>query len=99
MGLFLWRRWRSPQNPLKGVVQEARIALGDLRTGADVRDVVLRCYFQMGQLFQQRYGLERGQAMTAREFEEYLVAAGIMDEHVRRLTRLFESVRYSPRAA
>ena len=32
--------------------------------------------------------------MTPREFEQYLANSGLADAHIRRLTRLFESVRY-----
>jgi hypothetical protein len=32
--------------------------------------------------------------MTPREFEQHLAEAGLGDDHIRRLTRLFESVRY-----
>jgi hypothetical protein len=41
-------------------------------------------------------GIGRDVSLTPREFEQRLTAAGLADRHVRRLTRLFERVRYSP---
>ena len=38
----------------------------------------------------------RHQAMTPRDFEQHLTERGFSDEHIGRLTRLFETVRYSP---
>jgi len=46
---------------------------------------------------QEEYGLERGEAMTAREFERLLQGRGIPYEPVHQLTRLFEAARYGSR--
>jgi len=59
-----------------------------------VRDTVLRCYFQMSRVVSRERSLTRGKAMTPREFEECLAEAGLPGPPVRRLTRLFERVRY-----
>ncbi len=77
------------------VVKEARGALEQLQAGGNVRDVVLRCYLEMSRVLSERRAIRREQAMTPREFEQRLVAAGIRDEHIRRLTQLFERIRYS----
>ena len=53
----------------------------------------------MNRVLQEQRGLERPKAMTPREFERYLLEMGLQDEHIRRLTRLFESVRYGTNAA
>lgn len=65
-----------------------------LRGGERLRDVVLRCYHDMTQLLVRYLPDRDDQTMTAREFEQALRRVGIRDEHVGRLTRLFERVRY-----
>lgn len=93
---FFWRRSREPERPLAALAQAA---LADIRAGGDLRDTVLRCYRDMSQVLRERRGLEREQAMTPREFAEYLAAEGLRDEHIQRLTRLFERVRYGGTSA
>jgi hypothetical protein len=43
--------------------------------------------------------IRRQKAMTPREFEIHLADAGVSSEHVQRLTRLFENVRYGDTTA
>ena len=69
------------------------------QAGGDLRDAVLRCYRDMSRVLGERQGLARAQSATPREFEAQLAAAGLRDEHIRRLTRLFERVRYGARRA
>ena len=54
----------------------------------------MRCYYDMVRVLNEERGITRPRAMTPREFEERLRELGIPDEPVRRLTRLFEEVRY-----
>lgn len=92
---LLWMRLRPKQDDTQGrLAEEAERALAALEAGGDVRDVVLRCYVQMSQVLKESRHVERRKAMTPREFEQYLAAAGLQDEHIQRLTRLFEAVRY-----
>ena len=90
----IWRRRPRPATPLQRLAQEAEEAIASLRAGADLKNTVTRAYYQMGQVLNERRGIERDQAMTPREFERHLHQAGIPEEPVRRLTRLFEGVRY-----
>jgi hypothetical protein len=95
----VWFGWRHRQrplsvNPLQQLAQEARDALESLQAGTDLKDVVLRCYFEMIQVLNEQRGIERRSDMTPREFEYHLEGVGLPGEHVRRLTRLFEAVRY-----
>jgi len=78
------------------IAAEARAALRDLEAGADVRDAVTRCYIEMVRVLRAERGIARDPDMTAREFEQRLARTGLGDAHIRRLTRLFEVVRYSP---
>jgi hypothetical protein len=93
--LFLWRRLRRRfGDPLELVAQEAKKTLEELQAGADPKERVIRCYFEMSRVLNEQRGVKRKLAMTTREFEKYLEAVGLQDVHVRRLTRLFEMVRY-----
>jgi len=93
-GLYLWRRFRRRSSPLELVAKEARKTIDELRSGADLKEGVIRCYFEMNKVLREQRGLKRQQTMTTREFENYLNEIGLPDPHIRRLTRLFEKVRY-----
>lgn len=95
----LWLRTRRPENSLAQLAQEVQQALDALHAGADLQDVVLRCYFEMSRVLQEQRGLRREEAMTPREFEQSLARAGLPAEQVRQLTRLFEDVRYGAHSA
>jgi hypothetical protein len=94
---FVWQR-RPQRSSLAGpkelLALEARRAIDTLHAGRDLKDTVLRCYREMSQVLQEQRGIQRQKGMTPREFEKYLAEIGLRDEHIRRLTRLFESVRY-----
>jgi hypothetical protein len=99
--LFLiWKMWprKLPEivktSPLDLLTDEAQNALDDLRAGADLRDTVLRCYAEMNRILRESRGVLRSEAMTPREFELQLSHVGFGDEHIVRLTRLFERIRY-----
>jgi hypothetical protein len=96
VGWLLWRR-RRPERPLDELAGQVREALDALRAGADLRDTVMRCYFEMNRTLSQERGLRRGETMTPREFEQELKQAGLPPEQVEQLTRLFEQVRYGAR--
>ena len=59
-----------------------------------MKDTVMNCYLKMTQLMSDQRHIQREQAMTPREFENHLAQIGYSDDHIRNLTRLFESVRY-----
>ncbi len=97
---LLWRSRRSPESrPLQQVAEQARQAIGAIQSGADVRNVVLRCYFEMSRVLSEEKGLMRQSTMTPREFERSLAAVGLPQPAVQRLTRLFEGVRYGSKTA
>ncbi len=76
---------------------EAERAVQALRTGLDLRNVILRCYEQMSLALQKEQGVQREETMTAREFERLLEARGIPNAPVHQLTQLFELARYGDR--
>jgi hypothetical protein len=96
---FFWRHLRPKPGAQALLVREAEAALTDLEGGSDLRDVVLRCYAKMSQVLRESRNIERRSAMTPREFESHLAEVGVRDEHIRRLTRLFEGVRYGAKPA
>jgi len=83
--------------PLAQLVTQAQAALDALYAGEDVRDVVLRCYFEMTRVLDENQGLRRAETMTPREFAARLTAWGLPAEPVHTLTRLFEEARYGSR--
>jgi preprotein translocase subunit SecG len=97
---LVWRRLRrQPRDSLAILASEAESTLAEIRSGANLRDAVLRCYFDMHQALRQRYGYVRADGMTPREFEGLLRKSGLPLASVQRLTRLFERVRYGGQAA
>lgn len=73
---------------------EAEKAWQALKTGLNLKDVIVRCYRQMSVALEKEQGLERETFRTTREFEDQLEAAGVPHAPIHQLTRLFEAVRY-----
>jgi hypothetical protein len=95
VGWWVWRRMNTKEKPaLDGVGRDAEAALADLRSGADLQDTIMRCYYDMNRSLAGSMGLRRPEGMTPREFEEIMAGEGLPPEEVQRLTRLFEKVRY-----
>ena len=78
----------------KKIAGIARSSLRDLSSGRDSTDVIINCYFRMSDVVADKRNLKRGVAMTPNEFAGRLEQAGLPGDAVRRLTRLFEKVRY-----
>lgn len=98
----IYRAWKKftalhAITPLEEIAHIARSSLQDLSTGRDSSDVIVRCYLQMSDVVADKHQLERDAAMTPQEFALRLERAGLPGEAVRRLTRLFEMVRYGDR--
>ena len=100
--IYVWRQ-SQPQPivlpPLEEIGEAARLALDDLASGIDGRDAVINCYARMSEVVMRSRNIERGISRTATEFASRLETAGLPGDSVRRLTRLFESVRYGERAS
>ena len=94
------RRWwlgRRPQaEPLQQLVNQVAQAADSIRTGGDLRSAVIRCYQDMQEILSRWRGF-RPTYMTPREFAASLREAGMSDDHIDRLTSLFELVRYGNR--
>jgi hypothetical protein len=96
---FLRHRSQRPTGSLEHLADEAEEALERLRAGGDLKDTVMRCYAEMSHTLDEERGIFRRDSMTPREFEDRLVEVGLPGGPVRRLTRLFERVRYGTKAA
>jgi hypothetical protein len=94
-GYALWKEWNAPvAQPLKKIAQIARSSLDDLTAGRESTDVIMNCYYRMGDIVSDKKHLERSASMTPGEFAARLEKAGLPSDAVGRLTRLFEGVRY-----
>ncbi len=101
--IFLgWWFWNLGTRPYSRVIRQniadiARQTLDDIAEGRDFGDTVTACYVRMNDAVNVRRGLQRQEGMTPSEFAARLEAAGLPGDPVRRLTRLFEVVRYGAR--
>ena len=95
---ILYRTWKKyfapPQKPLGEIARIARSSIRDLNSGRDTSDVIVNCYLRMSDVVADKQKLQREIAMTPQEFALRLERAGLPGDAVRRLTRLFEMVRY-----
>jgi hypothetical protein len=94
-----WKRYTAinSNKPLTDIAQIARSSLDDLSRGRDSSDVIINCYLRMGDVVADKRRLHREAAMTPQEFAVRLERAGLPGDAVRRLTGLFEMVRYGDR--
>ena len=98
--------WRWPRksdlnlerDPYQSLQQDAAAALTEIQAGSSLRDAILNCYAKMVDTVQENRGIGMSKTVTAREFESRLLARGMPQNAVQRLTRLFESARYSNEA-
>ena len=96
IAFVIWLSLRSRRKPgaVEKIAQQVQAALDDLQAGADLRNVVIRCYSQMVQALNENRGIQRSNSVTPREFEDTLQSLGFPLEPIHQLTRLFEGVRY-----
>ncbi|HEX2995238.1 MAG TPA: DUF4129 domain-containing protein [Anaerolineales bacterium] len=95
IGIWIISSRASSRNKTMDIVRlEAEKAWQELKTGLNLKDVIIKCYRQMSLALEKEQGIERKDFMTTREFENLLEAAGVPHDPVHQLTRLFEAVRY-----
>lgn len=88
------RRWPGASAPGDPLLQEAEMAIDAIQSGVELKYAIMNCYFQMTLAIYHEQGIERQDAMTAREFERWLAIKGFPPRPVHQLTSLFEKVRY-----
>lgn len=91
---YFWKQGRTSEDTIELVNREARQALSELQSGADFKNTIIRCYYEMSQAVKLQRGVSREEAMTPREFEKTLQEVGLPGGPVKELTRLFERARY-----
>jgi hypothetical protein len=99
--VMIVNRWWVKQKQLKAdelslddIALIARSSLDDMSRGQDWENVIVNCYARMSQVASVKRGLYRHESMTPGEFAVRLENAGLPVDAIRRLTHLFESVRY-----
>lgn len=80
--------------PTMAIADQAKQTIKHIESGFDLRNAILNCYAQMLNTVHQSRGIMRRAAMTAHEFETELIKLGLPASSVKRLTQLFETVRY-----
>lgn len=99
----LYRTWQAlnlgGSRSLHEIAKVARASLRDLSDGRESTDVILNCYFRMSDVVADKKKIQRESAMTPGEFALRLEQSGLPGDAVRRLTRLFERVRYGNQKA
>jgi 4-amino-4-deoxy-L-arabinose transferase-like glycosyltransferase len=100
LGVCIWLlRMASRESQNEDLLAlQAASAIQAIEAGQDIKNVIIRCYLQMERVVQEEKGFERKDAVTPREFEQYLVTSGIPNPPVIELTRLFEQARYGNQA-
>ncbi len=91
---FVMSRRSSSDSPLQHLAQEASDAVEKLQAGTDLKNIVIRSYYKMACIAGKLHNVRRSSDMTAQEFEQLLIDAGLPKEPLRQLTQLFEDVRY-----
>ena len=93
-GFGTWRFINRQKAPIIQIGEEAARTLDQLQKGGDFKEGVIKCYHEMSRVLEEQQNLKRYQAMTTREFEQFLSKTGFKTMEIQRLTRLFEKVRY-----
>lgn len=91
--LFLRRRLRKHAS-LETLADIASRTVDDLQAGRDYGDAILNCYAGMMEAVNKQRGIRRRGNLTPAEFIAVLERARLPAASVRRLTALFERVRY-----
>jgi hypothetical protein len=94
LGIWIFTPSSRRETTIDLVGLEAEKALQSLKTGLDLKDVIVKCYRQMSMVLEKEQGIERKDSMTTREFESLLEAASVPHDPIHQLTQLFEAVRY-----
>jgi len=95
----LYKFWKDlhparPDGALSDIARIARRTIKDLSSGINSTDVILNCYHRMSEVISEKKKIDREMSMTPSEFAVQLERSGLPGDAVRKLTRLFESVRY-----
>jgi hypothetical protein len=97
--VFIYLRFfHRQEGTFRVIAEEAQQAIDEIQAGGDVRQIIIKCYFDMMEVVKKTRGIVRDQAMTPEEFKFLLEKMGFPAGPLQRLTRLFEDVRYGTHA-
>lgn len=98
MWVFFRHRWSNdvPLDDLAGIAEQT---VSDLQSGRDYGDAIINCYANMTHSVNRLRGIRRRGNLTPEEFIAVLERAHLPRDPVRRLTSLFERVRYGGKSA
>lgn len=97
---LFWRLWQwnlqlHPKiSPVREIADIARDTMQHLSSAQNLEDAIIECYVRMNETVATRRGLRRTLGMTSTEFARRLESMGLPAVAVRRLTTLFERIRY-----
>ncbi len=94
VAMGVWAYFSRQKARPEAWVLEAQNAREALLAGANLKNVILRCYQQMSLALEAEQQIERQASMTTGEFERLLTAKGVPQGPVHQLTGLFDAVRY-----
>ena len=96
-GWIFWRRNHRTRR-LELIASGAEETLVDLHAGADFHNAIVAYYFNMCEILCRQQRVKRADSKTPSEFARRLEQTGLGGPEVRRLTSLFEKVRYGGEA-
>jgi hypothetical protein len=88
---LVWERNRFKGSDLGEIAIQA---LGDIYAGREWEDAIIQCYVQMNRVVSRQRRLDRDIHLTPGEFALRLAEAGLPEDPIQNLTRLFEKARY-----
>jgi hypothetical protein len=91
-------RLKKEKTFLETFGERAGEAVEDIRAGKFLQDVVFRCYKDMSETLSRTCHVKNTPFLTPHEFAALLRDQGVDDKHVKRLTAIFEQVRYGGRS-
>lgn len=92
-GWIFWQRNRRARR-VELIAIGAEKTLADLQSGADFHNAIVAYYFNMCEILCRQQRVKRADSKTPSEFARRLEQIGLGGPEVRRLTSLFEKVRY-----
>lgn len=96
ISFYLWEKNQQKDSHLKKIVLET---LSDINAGRQWEDAVIQCYAQMNDAVRRKRRMKRDLSMTPGEFAKGLEEAGLPSGPIRKLTSLFERVRYGSQSS
>lgn len=91
---FVLKNQFKDKIPLEELVEIAEKAIHDLNSGKDYGDTVVNCYASMMEALNKKRNIFRRGDLTPTEFISVLGRTNLPNASVRKLTSLFERVRY-----